>query len=69
VKSKAKRKRKNPAAVSLGRRSWKGLSAEERSERARAARETQLSLYTPSERSEMMRDLVSRRWKKAAGDA
>ena len=66
-------KRKDPAAVALGRRGGlKGgkarmalLSAKERSALARKAVKARMVQLTPQERSELARKAVMARWKKA----
>jgi len=65
-------KRKNPAAVALGRRGGlKGgkarmaqLSSEERSALGRKAVKARMALLTPKERSEIARKAVVARWSK-----
>jgi len=68
----AKERKKDPAAVALGRKGGlKGgkarmalLSSEERTELARKAGTARASKLTPAERSELARKAIAARWSK-----
>lgn len=57
-------KRKNPAAVALGKRRAAKFSHEQLSDQASQSAATRLKGTTKKERSAIMRDLIAKRWAK-----
>jgi hypothetical protein len=56
---------KDPAAVSLGKKRWKGKTAEEKTAHALMMNEERSAKTTAEERSESARKAVQARWAKA----
>jgi sRNA-binding protein len=56
---------KDPAAVALGKKRWKGKTDEEKAEHARMLAEARARSTTPEQRSEAARTAVEARWAKA----
>lgn len=56
---------KDPAAVALGKKRWKGKTADEKAAHAQMLTEARAEKTTPEQRSEAARKAVQARWAKA----
>jgi hypothetical protein len=55
---------KDPAAVALGRKRWKGKTEEEKAAHAQLMNEKRTSKTTPEQRTEIARDAAKAMWAK-----
>jgi hypothetical protein len=56
---------KDPAAIALGKKRWKGVSEEEKAAHVEMMHTERQAKMTPEERSESARKAVQARWAKA----